>query len=91
VPIVVKPDWVCEILSKNRNRDLVKKKRIYHAHQVDHYWIVDPVNETLSVQRWHADGYVEVLIAERGERVRAEPFGAIELQVGVLFGDDPAE
>jgi hypothetical protein len=26
--------------------------------------------------------------AERAERVRAEPFDAIELQVGVLFGDD---
>lgn len=24
----------------------------------------------------------------RGERVKAEPFEAIELQVGVFFGDD---
>ena len=37
------------------------------------------------------DGYVEVLIAERGETVRAEPFDAIELRVGVLFGDDDDE
>lgn len=27
-------------------------------------------------------------MSERGERVRAEPFDAVELQVGVLFGDD---
>jgi hypothetical protein len=38
-------------------------------------------------------GYVEVLSAERGERVRAEPFDAVELSVDALFGDsdDPEE
>ena len=28
------------------------------------------------------------LTAATGERVRAEPFDAIDLQVGVLFGDE---
>jgi Uma2 family endonuclease len=88
VPVTVRPDWVCEILSKNKRRDLIQKKRVYHRHAVGHYWIVDPVEETLAVHRWHADGYVEVLVADRTERVRAEPFEAIELRVGVLFGDD---
>ena len=88
VPITVTPDWICEILSKNKRNDLIKKKRAYHLHQVHHYWLVDPVEETLAVYRWHSDGFVEVLIAERGEIVRAEPFDAIELRVGVLFGDD---
>ena len=37
------------------------------------------------------DGYIEVLAAERGERVRAEPFDAIPLHVGVLFGDEDDE
>jgi Uma2 family endonuclease len=91
VPITVRPDWVCEILSKNKRNDLIKKKRLYHRHAVGHYWIVDPVEETLSVHRWHADGYVEVLAADRDERVRAEPFDAVELRVGVLFGDDDDE
>jgi Uma2 family endonuclease len=88
VPITLVPDWVCEILSKNRQNDLIKKKRAYHQHRVGHYWLVDPVDETLAVYRWHPDGFVEVLIADRSERVRAEPFDAIELRVGVLFGDD---
>jgi Uma2 family endonuclease len=91
VPITVRPDWVCEILSNNRTNDLVKKKRVYHRHQVGHYWIIDPVAETLSVNRWSADGYIEVLIAERADVVRAEPFAEIALRVGVLFGDDPDE
>jgi hypothetical protein len=41
------------------------------------------------VLRWTAEGYVEALVALRGERVRPEPFGALEeWLVGVLFGDD---
>jgi hypothetical protein len=48
------------------------------------------VGETLLVYRWGPDGYIEVLAAQRGERVRvrAEPFVAIEIDVGVLLGDD---
>src|SRR5688572_17245441 len=88
VPIVVCPDWICEVLSTNRRNDLIKKKRSYQHHKVGHYWLVDPIDETLLVYRWHPDGYVEVLVAERGDRVHAEPFDAIELKVGVLFGDD---
>lgn len=91
VPVVVRPDWVCEVLSTNKRNDLIKKKRAYHLHQVGHYWLVDPVDETLAVYRWHPDGYVEVVIADRDERVRAEPFDAIEFRVGVLFGDDDDE
>jgi len=90
-PVSTKPDWVCEVLSTNRQNDLVKKKRALHRHQVPHYWIIDPANETLTVYRWHPDGYIEVLIADRTQRVRAEPFDGIELSVGVLFGDDPPD
>jgi Uma2 family endonuclease len=90
--IRVIPDWVCEILSpSNTSNDTVKKWRVYHQRQVGHYWIIDPIAETLQVHRWHPDGYLEVLAARRGERVRAEPFNAIELPVGVLFGDDDEE
>ena len=87
-PIMVRPDWICEILSTNERNDLIRKKRVYHRHQVQHYWIIDPERETLMVYRWGQDGYVERLVAERGEEVCAEPFDAIPLQVGVLFGDD---
>ncbi|MGQ0507070.1 MAG: Uma2 family endonuclease [Myxococcaceae bacterium] len=91
VPIATRPDWICEILSTNKRNDLIKKKRAYHDHQVQHYWLVDPIDETLAVYRWHPDGYVEVLMADRNERIRAEPFDAIELRVAVLFGEDDDE
>jgi Uma2 family endonuclease len=88
-PIMVRPDWVCEILSPSNSRnDLVKKMRTYQRCQVPHYWVVDPHQETLTVHRWMPDGYLLVLAAERPDRVKAEPFDAIELSVAVLFGDD---
>jgi Uma2 family endonuclease len=88
VPIPLRPDWVCEVLSTNRRNDLIKKKRVYHRHEVPHYWVIDPEDETLSVYRWAPEGYIELLAAERSETVSAEPFDAVPLRVGVLFGDD---
>jgi Uma2 family endonuclease len=87
-PVRVLPSWVCEVLSTNKRNDLIRKKRVYHRYEIPHYWILDPVAETLLVYRWSTAGFTEVLVAERGERVRAEPFEAIEITVGVLFGDD---
>ena len=89
-PVRIRPDWVCEILSPSNARDdQVTKFDGYQRGGVGHYWIVDPVLETLRVHRWTSEGYLVVSNAQRGQRVRAEPFEAIELQVGVLFGDDP--
>lgn len=77
------------MLSRSNARDdLVKKMRVYHRCGVPHYWIVDPDQETLTVYRWTADGYLVALTAQREERVRAEPFSEMELSVGTLFGDD---
>ena len=89
-PVAVRPDWLCEIVSEsNRAVDTVIKLRRYHAAGVPHYWILDQLDRTLTVHRHAADGYTIALRAEAGERVRAEPFQAIELLVASLLGDDP--
>jgi Uma2 family endonuclease len=87
-PVRILPDWTCEVLSTNKRNDLIRKKRVYHRHRIPHYWIIDPAESTLAVYRWAEGGYLEVLAAERGERVRAEPFVAVELSVGVFFGEE---
>jgi Uma2 family endonuclease len=87
-PVRLRPDWVCEILSPNNaTNDTIKKFRNYHRYQVPHYWILDPMNETLTVHRWAEPGYMAILLAERGERVHAEPFDAVEIDLDELFGD----
>lgn len=88
----VRPDWVAEILSpSNAGVDRVRKLRLYHRAGVPHCWMADPMEGTLVVMRWSPDGYTTVLAAERGETVRAEPFEAVTLEVGALFGDDPTD
>ena len=54
-----------------------------------HYWLLDELARSLTVYRHGPDGYVVALAALADERVRAEPFDAIEISVGALFGDDP--
>ncbi len=91
-PVELTPDWLCEIVSEsNRETDTIKKLRRYHQAGVPHYWLVDQLDRTLTVHRHLADGYVIALRAGAAERVRAEPFDAVELHVGVLLGDDPDE
>jgi Uma2 family endonuclease len=91
-PVAIRPDWLCEIVSEsNRAVDTVTKLRRYHQAGVPHYWILDQVDRTLTVHRHTPDGYLVALRAVAEERVRAEPFDAIELQVAVLLGDDPDE
>lgn len=90
-PISQRPDWICEVLSRsNARNDLVKKMRVYRRAAVPHYWIVDPDRETLTVYRWTTDGYLMAVMAEPSDRVRAEPFGDVELDVRALFGDEEA-
>lgn len=86
------PDWICEILSpSNFTNDTIKKKWIYHQARVGHYWLIEPVQETLQVYRWHEAGYVEIVSVERTATVRAEPFAATEINVGIFFGDEDEE
>lgn len=87
-----RPDWICEVVSPSRaNDDTVKKLRLYHRNEVGHYWLVDPRDTTLTVLRWSTDGYITRLRAERDEVEHAEPFEAIEIAVGTLFGDEPGD
>lgn len=42
-PVVVRPDWVCEILSDStRRKDLGPKRELYAAQHIPHLWIIDP-------------------------------------------------
>lgn len=87
--VTERPDWIGEVLSSSTAaRDLGDKLALYHAAGVPHYWIIDPANQLLLVYRRLAEGYVAVLGAGSDKVVRAEPFEAVELRVGLLFGDE---
>jgi Uma2 family endonuclease len=90
LPVTLRPDWVCEILSpSNARNDIVKKMLTYQRTRVPHYWLIDPVTEALVVYRWTEAGYLLVQSAQHDERIRAEPFDGVSLSVrSLLEGDD---
>jgi Uma2 family endonuclease len=91
-PTTVIPDWVCEILSTSTaRRDLGPKREVYHRARVGHYWVVDRAHQVLQVLRWAEGGYQVAMVATPEQTVRAEPFDAIPLFVGLLSGADPEE
>jgi Uma2 family endonuclease len=90
-PVRTRPDWVCEVLSASTaERDLTRKFQVYFRAGVPHYWVLDPERRTLTVYRWQPNGYLVALQAAADERVRPEPFDAIEVRVAELFGDEEA-
>jgi len=84
----VAPDWVCEVLSPSTARlDRTQKLWIYGRERVPHVWFIDPIEQLLEVLRLDGETYRIVLSAGAEQRVRAEPFDAIELDLAVLWAD----
>ena len=53
------PDIAVEILSSDRNRDLVRKRQLYAAAGVREYWIVDPAADSVTLLELSDGDYVE--------------------------------
>jgi Uma2 family endonuclease len=82
------PDWVCEVLSpRTAFRDRAKKLPIYAREDVGHVWLVDPLERTLEVLRREGAHWLVVAVHGEDEKVRAEPFDAIELDLAILWAD----
>ena len=82
------PDWACEVLSeRTRRRDKGPKMRIYAREGVRHLWHVDPLARTLDIFRLQGSDWLLVHSFSGEERVRAEPFEAIELELALLWSE----
>ena len=77
------PDWVCEVVSPRTGAiDRGRKMRIYARERVGHLWMVDPLARTLEIYRLEADRWIVASTHAASERVRPEPFDAMELDIG---------
>jgi len=82
------PDWVCEVLSPSTERvDRGKKLKAYAAAGVTHAWLVKPSDRTLEVLRLRDAAWTIVAVWEDTAVVRAEPFEAVDLELGRLWAD----
>ncbi|MEW6489873.1 MAG: Uma2 family endonuclease [Thermodesulfobacteriota bacterium] len=91
--ISVTPDWVCEVLSPGTVRlDRIQKTAIYRNHGVAHLWLLDPLHRTLEVYALDASSRSWVVRGLYGgnDRVRAEPFQEIEIELAHLWWSSPA-
>ena len=80
------PDWVCEVLSPStRARDKGVKMRIYAREGVKHLWHVEPLERRLDIYRLSEGQWVLAQSFGQEERVRAEPFEALELELALLW------
>jgi Uma2 family endonuclease len=83
----VVPDWVCEVVSPATAAiDRAEKLPFYAGTGVAHAWVVDPGVRTLEVYRRSGSAWL-LIAAWHGEAVvRAEPFDAVEIRLGLLWG-----
>ena len=76
----IAPDLAIEILSpSNRSNDLIRKKRIYAAHGVREYWIVDGEAETVTRFWLRNHRYSRGEVRHRSIRLRILPHIAVDL------------
>jgi Uma2 family endonuclease len=83
--IYLAPDWVCEVVSPSTEAIDRQKMDIYARESVGHLWLIDPRTRTLEVYRSEAGRFRRTGAWEGEVSVRAAPFSAVELELGVLW------
>lgn len=79
-------DLVVEIVSPDKPaRDLIVKRRDYAEARIPEYWIVNPLDETVTVLRLEAAAYIEHGAFGRGARATSALLPAFAVEVSALF------
>ena len=84
--IALAPDWICEVASKSTEKlDRKRKLPIYASAGVGHAWIIHPRNRSLDVMRLVEGRYSLIDVCSDLEKIRAEPFEQLELDLANLW------
>jgi len=87
-PYILSPDWIGEILSPSTARfDRATKLPTYQQAGVGHAWIIDALGRFLQVLHRHDEGWQIVAGYQNQDKVRAEPFEAVEIDLSLLWGE----
>ena len=85
-PVRHRLDWLCEGLSpRTALHDQGDKRAIYQRAGFPWYWLVDPVNRTLSVLRLVPEGYVVDRVAGDQGTAALPPFDAVPIDLASIF------
>ena len=79
-------DWVAEVVSPERpGRDTVTKRMDYAEARIPEYWIVNPIDETVTVLVLDDDAYAEHGVFRRGQRAASHALEGFSVSVADLF------
>lgn len=80
------PDWVCEVLSPGTvGKDKIRKMLVYARHEIPFAWVIDPLEKTLEVYRLELKRWVVSGLHGEKDKVRAEPFMELEIDLNDLW------
>ena len=79
------PDIVVEVLSSDRNRDLVRKRQVYAEAGIPEYWIFDEANETVIPMELRDGGYVERGILTAADTLTTPLLPGLEIPLAGIF------
>lgn len=79
------PDIVAEILSTDRNRDLVRKRQMYSEAGVLEYWPIDPRNDTVTQLELRSGTYVERAALSVGDVLTTPLLPGLEIPLADIF------
>ena len=79
------PDIVVEILSTDRNRDLVRKRQIYAEAGVPEYWPIDPLNDTVTQLELRDGEYVERVVLGSGDTLTTPLLSGLSIPLAEIF------
>ena len=80
------PDIVVEILSSDRSRDLVRKRRIYAEAGVLEYWPIDPRNDTVTVLELQDGQYIERAVLGANDTLTTPLLPGLSIPLKDIFG-----
>jgi len=90
-PFTVMPDWVCEVLSRSTAKeDRTQKMPLYARYGIPCMWVLDPTARTVEVYRLQSEHWLLLDTFGEDDRIRAEPFAEVELDLSLLWQPSPS-
>ena len=85
------PRLVVEVVSPGRvgrERDYERKRAQYAARGIAEYWVIDPIEQVVTVLRLEDGQYVEVGVFRDGEVMMSPMFSQLSLRVQQIFSGE---
>ena len=79
------PDIVVEVLSSDRNRDLVRKRQVYAEAGIPEYWIFDQVNQVARQLELRDGEYVERTVLTADDTLTTPLLPGLEIPLNNVF------